>query len=392
MRELYKLIEAGNVISFAAGLPAPECFSPKELAQAFGDVIAEDGAAALQYSNTEGYLPLRQFIAERMTAKGVRAEAADVLISSGSQQGLDLIAKVLLNPGDKVLVERPTYLAALQTFSVFEAEIISAATDEEGLDVDDVERKLRQHPDIKMIYVVPNFQNPTGRTLSLERRLRLVRLAQRYGVRIVEDDAYGELRYRGQALLPLKALDESGLVIYIGTFSKTVSPGLRLGWIVADRETSLMLSLAKQATDLHTNGVAQRAAHLYLTRNPFEQHVARICRIYDERCRVMLNALERSFPASARWTQPEGGMFVWVELATQVRAAELLRESMRQGVAFIPGDSFFAGRKERNFMRLNFSNQPPRKIVEGVERLARVVAGHEAARKLIPVSLVRSAA
>ena len=376
VREILKVTEMPEVISFAGGMPAPELFPTQEIAQAFYKVIAEDGRAALQYSTTEGFTPLRQSIAERMQAKGIQAAANNILIISGSQQGLELVAKVLFNIGDKILVERPTYLAAIQTFSLFETQFVSVASDDEGMDVDDVERKLREHPDIKLIYLVANFQNPSGTTLSLARRKRLVQLAQRYGVRVLEDDPYGELRYRGETIPPLKSLDDSGLVTYLSTFSKTMAPGLRLGWLVAEPEMYQKLVIAKQATDLHTNTVTQRAAHHYLTHHSADEHIAKIRAVYGERCRVMLESLENYFPPHLRWTKPEGGMFLWVELPTHVRAEEVLAEAIAEKIAFVPGAPFFANEKQHNFMRLNFSNQVPEKIEEGLKRLAQVVARH----------------
>jgi 2-aminoadipate transaminase len=376
VREILKVTEMPDVISFAGGLPAPELFPAQEIAQAFYKVIAEDGRAALQYSTTEGYTPLRQLIAARMQTKGIEAAASNILITSGSQQGLDLVAKVLLNAGDKVIVERPTYLAAIQTFSVFEAQFITVGSDDEGMDVDDVERKLREHNDVKLIYLVANFQNPSGTTLSLTRRQKLIRLAQHHGVRVLEDDPYGELRYRGEAIPPLKSLDESGLSIYLSTFSKTMAPGLRLGWLVAEPRLYQKLVIAKQATDLHTNTVAQRAAHYYLTEHSADEHIGKIRAVYGERCRVMLESLERYFPPHVRWTKPEGGMFLWVELPPHVRTEEVLKEAIAQKIAFVPGAAFFANEKQHHFLRLNFSNQVPEKIEEGIKRLSQVVARH----------------
>ena len=376
VREILKVTEMPDVISFAGGLPAPELFPAQEMAQAFYKVVAEDGRAALQYSTTEGHAPLRQMIAERMRAKGIAATAGNILITSGSQQGLDLVAKVLLNSGDKVIVERPTYLAAIQTFSVFEAQFVTVGSDDEGMDVDDVERKLGEHGDVKLIYLVANFQNPSGTTLSLARRQRLIELAERHGVRLLEDDPYGELRYRGEALPSLKSMDEAGLVMHLSTFSKTIAPGLRLGWLVAEPAVYQKLVIAKQATDLHTNTVSQRAAHRYLTEHSADRHIARIRAVYGERCRVMLDSLARHFPACVRWTKPEGGMFLWVELPQPVCTEELLQEALAEKIAFVPGAAFFAGEKRHNFMRLNFSNQTPEKIEEGIRRLAQVVARH----------------
>jgi 2-aminoadipate transaminase len=377
VREILKVTEKPEIISFAGGLPAPELFPKAQMAEAFYRAISEEGEKSLQYSTTEGHAPLRAWIAARMQAKGIRAEADNILITSGSQQGLDLLAKVLINAGDKVLVERPTYLAALQTFSLFEANFITVASDDEGMDVDDAERKLRAHPDIKLIYLVANFQNPSGTTLSLERRRRLLAMASQYGVRILEDDPYGELRYRGATIPPIKSLDEEGLVLYLSTFSKTITPGLRVAWLVAEPKIYAKLSIAKQATDLHTNTVSQFAVYRYLTEHDSEQHLTKLRDVYGERCRVMLEALETYFPAGVRWTKPEGGMFLWVELPPHLNTANLLPDAINAKVAFVPGAPFFANERPQHFLRLNFSNQTPERIEEGIRKLAAVIAASE---------------
>ncbi len=374
VREILKVTEKPEIISFAGGLPAPEFFPTAPMAEAFRHVITIDGARALQYSTTEGHAPLRELIAQRMQAKGIRAEANNILVTSGSQQGLDLLAKVLVNAGDKILVERPTYLAALQAFSLYEANFITVASDDEGMDVEDAERQLRANPDIKFIYLVANFQNPSGTTLGLERRKRLMQLALQYGVRILEDDPYGELRYRGEMLPPIKSLDEEGLVIHLSTFSKTITPGLRVAWLVAEPKIYAKLVIAKQATDLHTNTVSQFAVHHYLTENDAAQHLAKLRGVYGERCRVMLAALGQYFPANVRWTKPEGGMFLWVELPPHFNTSQLLPAAIQAKVAFVPGAPFFANEKPQNFLRLNFSNQTPERIELGIKTLAEVIA------------------
>jgi 2-aminoadipate transaminase len=381
VREILKVTEKPEIISFAGGLPAPELFPKAQMAEAFYRTIAEEGEKALQYSTTEGHAPLRAWIAARLQAKGIRAEADNILITSGSQQGLDLLAKVLINVGDKVLVERPTYLAALQTFSLFEANFVTVASDDEGMDVDDAERKLRENPDIKLIYLVANFQNPSGTTLSLERRRRLLALASQYGIRILEDDPYGELRYRGETIPPIKSLDEEGLVIYVSTFSKTITPGLRVAWLVAEPKIYAKLVIAKQATDLHTNTVSQFAVHRYLTEHDAEEHITKLRDVYGERCRVMLDALETYFPAGVRWTKPEGGMFLWVELPPHLNTANMLPDAIQAKVAFVPGAPFFApsfgSARPQHFLRLNFSNQTPERIAEGLKKMAAVIAASE---------------
>ncbi|MBS1808294.1 MAG: PLP-dependent aminotransferase family protein [Acidobacteria bacterium] len=377
VREILKVTEKPEIISFAGGLPAPEFFPSAQMAEAFHHVVSTDGARALQYSTTEGHAPLREWIAQRMQAKGIRAEADNILVTSGSQQGLDLLAKVLINAGDKVLVERPTYLAAIQAFSLYEANFITVASDDEGMDVDDAERQLRENPDIKLIYLVANFQNPSGTTLGFERRQRLLQLASQYGVRILEDDPYGELRYRGELLPPIKSLDEDGIVIYLSTFSKTITPGLRVAWLVAEPKIYSKLVIAKQATDLHTNTVSQFAVHHYLTNNDADQHITKLRGVYGERCRVMLESLAQYFPTGVRWTKPEGGMFLWVELPSHLNTSQLLPAAISAKVAFVPGAPFFANERPQNFMRLNFSNQTPERIELGIKTLAEVIAQSE---------------
>ena len=375
IREILKVTERPDVISFAGGLPAPEVFPVEALARAHAEVFAEEGAQACQYSTTEGWWPLREWIAGRMRRRGVAgAEPARVLVTSGSQQGIDLVGKIFLEPGDPVIVENPCYLAALQVFRGYEAEVVAVEGDEEGLHVEGVERAiegLRRPP--KFIYVVSQFHNPKGTTLSAARRRRLVEVARRHQVPIVEDDPYGELRYSGEPVPPLAASDDEGLVIYLSTFSKTLSPGMRVGWAHASEEVFAALVRAKQAADLHTNTIQQRAAARLLASFDFDAHVELIKTVYGERRDVMLAALAEHFPAEARWTRPDGGLFLWVELPAAVSAEELFEEAINARVAFVPGAPFFAAAPRRNFMRLNFSNSRPEAIEEGVRRLGSLL-------------------
>jgi 2-aminoadipate transaminase len=375
IREILKVTERPEVISFAGGLPAPELFPVEALARAHAAVFAEEGAQACQYSTTEGWGPLREWIAARMRRRGIRdAEAARVLVTSGSQQGIDLVGKIFLDPGDAVVVENPCYLAALQVFKGYEANLIAVGSDDEGMRVDEVERAIEragQRP--KFIYVVSQFHNPKGTTLSLERRRRLLEVARRFAVPVVEDDPYGELRFRGAALPPLAALDEDGLVIYLSTFSKTLSPGMRVGWVHASEEIFGALVRAKQAADLHTNTIQQRAAARLLASFDFDTHVEQIKKVYGQRRDAMLAALAENFPPSSRWTRPDGGLFLWVELPEGVRAEELFEKAIAERVAFVPGAPFFAADPRHNFMRLNFSNSRPEAIEEGIRRLGRIL-------------------
>lgn len=381
IRELLKLTEQPDVISFAGGLPAPEVFPVEEFAAAAQKVLSEEGPQALQYGMTEGYLPLRQMIARHTARYGIHVGPENILITSGSQQALDLIGKVFINPGDRVLVERPTYLGALQAWNAYQAEYVTVSIDDDGMRINELEAALRIGP--KFIYALPNFQNPGGVTLSLERREQLVELAEKNGVPLIEDDPYGQLRYEGDHLPSLVRLDSesqrddgalySGNVIYLSTFSKTLAPGLRLGWIVAPVEVIRKLVQAKQGADLHTSTFTQMVAYRVARGGFLDKHIKRIRAVYGERRKVMLAALERHFPECVTWTHPHGGLFLWVTLPEGMDAAELLRQAIEEKVAFVPGSSFFADGGGQNTLRLNFSNASPEKIEEGIRRLGRVL-------------------
>ena len=383
IREILKVTERPDVLSFAGGLPAPEAFPAEALARAHADVLARDAAAALQYGPTEGHGPLRAWVAERMTGRGLPASPDQVLITAGSQQGIDLVAKTLIDPGDTVLVEAPSYLAALQCFSTYEARFETVETDEDGMRVDALERALRAGRP-KLIYLVPTFQNPRGTTLSLERRGRVARLASEYGVTVLEDDPYAELRYRGAALPPVAGIDPDSPVIHLGSFSKTLAPGLRLGYVIADERTIRALTIAKQATDLHSGSLAQRAVARLFEIFDYEAHLRRLRTLYGERLDAMLAAIERSFPAGTHWTRPEGGLFVWVSLPQGLDAEELLADAMRDRVAFVPGAPFYPAVPCHETLRLNFSNRPPLLIAEGIARLGACVSGRLRVRAEAP--------
>ncbi len=372
VREILKVTERPDVISFAGGLPAPELFPVDALARAHADVFAREGRAAMQYSTTEGWRPLREWIAARMRGRGCDATAESVIITSGSQQGIDLVARIFLDPGDTLIVENPSYVAALQVFKSYEADMVAVDCDEEGMRVDEIEQAIRE-ANPKFIYTIPDFQNPTGTSLSLERRKRLVDIARRYRVPIIEDDPYGELRYHGERLPSLASLDADGMVIHLSTFSKTISPGMRIGWVVATEEIIQALIRAKQASDLHTSTIEQRAAARLLEDFDYEGHIARICQVYGERCEAMRASLEAHFPTEARWTRPDGGLFLWVELPDGVSGEELLEDSLKEKVAFVPGASFFARDARSTFIRLNFSNRQPDIIDEGIRRISDVL-------------------
>ncbi len=385
IRELLKLTQKPEMISFAGGLPAPDVFPAKRFQEACQRVLTENAKQALQYGASEGYEPLRDMVARHIQRYGIKAKTENVLITSGSQQALDLIGKLLINPGDRVLVEAPTYLGALQAFNVYGAEYVSVLSDDDGLRTDLLEKPLRSGP--KFMYVLPNFQNPGGTTLAEGRRHELVLLADRYGVPIVEDDPYGQLRYEGEHLTPLVVLDRENLrrdegyslgnVIYLSTFSKTLAPGLRLGWIVAPAEVISKLVQLKQGTDLHTSTFTQIVAYEVAKDGFLDEHVKLIRTVYRERRDVMLAALKEFFPPEVKWTYPKGGLFLWVTLPKGMNCQKLFEDAVRENVAFVPGDCFYAGNgyTEEGFLhfRLNFSYVSPEQIREGVRRLAIAV-------------------
>ena len=372
VRELLKMAERPEVISLAGGLPAPELFPLAEISRAVAEALEREGAAALQYGLTEGHGPLREWIAARLRARGTDSSVERVLITSGSQQGIDLVAKLLLDRGDGVVVEAPTYLAAIQAFSAYEAVLHPVPSDDGGMDVDALGEVLRRQP-VKLIYLVPDFQNPKGTTLEASRRARLLELAARHEVMVLEDDPYGELRFRGVPAPPLSSLDGER-VIRLGTFSKTLAPGLRLGWVHAQEEVTRRLGVAKQSADLHCSTLTQRATARLLETFDYDGHLATIRRSYAQRCDAMLAALEREMPRGARWTRPEGGLFVWLELPPGIHDHELFRRAVERDVAVVPGNAFFPTPGEHRFVRLNYSNQTLERIGEGLRRLAAAMA------------------
>ena len=385
IRELLKITDKPGVISFAGGLPSPDAFPLTRFEAACHKVLAEQSSHSLQYGRTEGYEPLRDWIAKNMGRYGVRAKLDNVMITSGAQQALDLIGKLFINQSDRVLVEAPTYLGALQAFNVYGADYISVPVDRDGLRTDLLEEQLRSSP--KFMYVLPNFQNPAGTTLDEGRRHQLVLLADKYGVPIIEDDPYGQLRYEGEHIPPLVVIDRENLrrddgfsignVIYLGTFSKTIAPGLRLGWIMAPPEVINKLVQLKQSTDLHTSTFTQHVAFEVVRDGFFDQHVKFIRNLYRGRRDAMLAALKEFFPDEVKWTHPHGGLFLWVTLPQNLDSHKILESALAQDVAFVPGNSFYAHPgKVDHHMRLNFSNATPEQIREGIRRLSLAVESH----------------
>jgi len=371
--EILKVVTQSKFINFASGLPDADLFPQGELQKLCNEVFQEEGKIALQYSAAEGYEALRAWIAERLTRQGERTSTENVLITHGSQQGLDLAARILLNPGDKIIIESPSYLAGIQIFDSYQADYLPVPMDAEGMIVDRVEELLKTHAP-KMIYTLPNFQNPTGLTLSLKRREKLVALAERYNVPILEDDAYGDLRYEGDPLPSLRAFQGGHGVISTGTFSKTIAPGIRVGWIAADKEFMGRVAQVKQITDLHTNSFWQRVVYRYGRSGQLEPQIQRLCKVYKKKRDILLQSLERYLPGEATWTHPEGGMFLLLTLPGSVNAEEVLKVAMAQKkVAFVPGRTFFPGEEGLNTIRLNFVSPKPEEIEEGIRKLAEVL-------------------
>ena len=372
IREILKVTEQPDVISFAGGLPAPELFPLSDIRESYDRVLGAGDPSVLQYGSTEGYLPLLEEIATQMRAKGIQAEADNIFLTNGSQQGLDLLAKLFLNPGDVVLLQNPSYLGAIQTFRSYQANFRVLLTKDEGIDLQDLESSLKLHRP-KLIYLAPTYQNQTGTTLTVEERQAIARLAGQYGIPVIEDDPYGELRYEGPIIPPIKSYAAEDEVIYLGTFSKTLAPGLRLGWIVGDRKLIAKLIVAKQGTDLHTSTLLQRATHYYLTHFNAAEHVERIRQTYKLRRDLMLQELKVTFPTQVRWTEPTGGMFIWLTLPDCYDTDQLLSRAAAAKVAYVPGIHFFAHGGSRSSMRLNFSNPTPQQIKQGITRLADIL-------------------
>ncbi len=377
IRELLKLTEQPDIISFGGGLPAPDVFPVEEFREACNYVLDHFGAQALQYSTTEGYRPLREMIARRTSRYAVEVTPDNILITSGSQQALDFMGRLFINRGDYIVVESPTYLGALQAWNAYGAQYIPVRTDENGMIVDELEAALRIGP--KFMYILPNFQNPSGVTLSLERRKKLIELADKYGVPIVEDDPYGQLRYEGDHIPSLVTLDSqyrgydgecySGNVIYLSTFSKLLAPGLRLAWVIAPEQVISKLVMTKQGADLHTASFNQYVAYEVGKGGFLDEHVKVIRSTYRERRDVMLEMMEEMFPPEVHWTCPQGGMFLWGILPEYMDAADVLKVAIERKVAFVPGAAFHATGGGDNTMRLNFSYSSPDTIREGITRL-----------------------
>lgn len=374
IREILKVTEQDDVISFAGGLPAPELFPVNEINEITRIVLEEAGTKALQYTTTEGYAPLREWIAERMNNRlGTSFDKDNILITHGSQQGLDLSGKVFLDEGDIVLCESPTYLAAISALKAYGCSFIEIPTDTDGMDMNVLEDVLNSTKNIKLIYVIPTFQNPTGRTWSLERRRKLAELSAKYNIAVVEDNPYGELRFEGEHLPSVKSFDEAGNVLCTGSFSKIFCPGFRIGWMAGDKEIIRKYVLVKQGTDLQCNTIAQMTIAEYLKRYDIDKHIAKIIEVYRKRRDIAMKCMERYFPDTVNFTHPEGGLFTWIELPEGIPAREILEKCLEKKIAFVPGGSFFPNGNRENTLRINYSNMPEDRIEKGLQIMGEVV-------------------
>ncbi len=374
IRELLKLTERPEVISFAGGLPASELFPIQEIKEVNDYVLDCCGEQALQYTTTEGFQPLRRWIAERMNSRlGRSFDEDNIMITHGSQQALDLTGKVFLEEGDVVLCESPTYLAAISAFRAYGCRFAEVETDEDGMVISRLEKALEENPEAKLIYIVPDFQNPTGRTWSLARRRQLAELSAKYNVVVIEDNPYGELRYEGDFLPSVKSFDKEGNVLCTGTFSKIFCPGYRIGWIAGEKEVIRKYVLVKQGVDLQCNTVAQMVISSFLEKYDIDAHIDKIREVYHRRRDAAVDSIERFFPDNIKYTKPEGGLFLWVELDEKMNTTKLLEKCLEQDVAFVPGDSFYPNSGKSNTMRINFSNTQEEKIVEGIRRIGNAI-------------------
>ncbi len=371
IREILKISSRPGLINFAGGLPAPELFPETLLKGCLEAVMEKYPAQALQYTLTTGVPQLREALAARLAKDGRPVTAENIQITTGSQQGLDLVGRIFLQPGDYVLTEKPTYLGALQAFNYYQAKYCTVDMDHDGMIIDQVEENLKKYRP-KFIYVVPTFQNPSGITMSLSRRKELIRLALEYQIPIIDDNPYGELRYSGEPQPSLCTLGGEA-VVQLGTFSKLISPGLRVGWICCPPEPLKMFEKVKQCVDLHSTTFTQYVIYEFLSRGLLENHIELIKEAYSRRRDVMLEAMKEYFPKSITWPHPDGGLFLWVQLPEGTSSAKIFDEAVEEGVAFVPGQPFHPDNSGENTLRLNFANANEEKILEGVKRLGRVL-------------------
>ena len=377
IRELLKLTVQPDIISFAGGLPAAELFPLERIAEVSKDVLINDGEAALQYSPTEGLKKLREvIISQRLNPINIKAGLDEIAITSGSQQALDFAGKMFINEGDTIIVESPTYLGALNAFLAYDPKYVEIPLENDGMNMDKLEEVLESGLKPKFIYTIPDYQNPSGITMSMEKRKKLISLANKYDVIVIEDSPYAELCFDGKQLAPIKSLDTEGRVIYLGTFSKTFAPGLRIGWVVGNATIINKFIQIKQGADLQTSSLDQRITAEYMTKYDLNEHIGIIIDVYSKRRNVMLTTMKETFHKDITFIESTGGLFTWVTVKEDIDTKELMQEALKENIAFVPGASFFASSGHNNYMRLNYSCMPEDKIRIGIERLAKVLNKH----------------
>ncbi len=375
VRDLLSVTSRPDVISLAGGLPYTKGLREEKIVAAAKEMMRLEGNAALQYGPSEGHIGLKKLIVDIMAAEGVVVDQGEIIITDGSQQGLDLVAKVFVDPGDTIIVEAPSYVGALNAFSGYQPNFESVPLDRHGIIVEELEKKLKSLAKkgrrAKYLYLVPNFHNPAGVTLSMARRKKILKLAQDYELLIVEDNPYGRLRFEGKPIPSLRAMDEN--IIYLGTFSKIFSPGVRLGWLIAPTPILEKVIFGKQSANLCTSSFTQRLVEYFFNTNDINKYLDKLVSRYRSRCEIMLKSLEEYFPKEASWTKPQGGFFVWAKLPEFIDTTEMLAEAISKKVAYVPGRAFYADGKGQNFMRLAFCYPEEEEIGEGIKRLAGVV-------------------
>lgn len=373
IREMFKLMGQADVISFAGGIPAPEVYPTETLAKISENILSTNGHFALKYGITEGYAPLIEQVCASNSAKNVGRDFDTTVITTGAQQGIDLVAKSLIDPGDGVLVESPTFVGTLNSLRSYQATLYGVSVEDDGINLEEAEEILKTK-NIKIIYTIPTFQNPTGITMSLEKRKKLLALAEKYNCLILEDNPYGELRFRGEYIPPIKSFDETGRVIYVGSFSKTLSPGLRVGFVTGHSDLMERVIVVKQANDVHTPLISQMIISQFMDENDMSAHIEKGCASCKEKCDAMLDAMDRYFPEKAVYTRPDGGIFIWVTLPEGINTSALLKKAIDKKVAFVPGNSFMVDASlPSNCFRLNFTTMSNDKIEEGIKILGELL-------------------
>lgn len=374
IREIFKLLAKPGVISFAGGAPDPKLFPKKELAEIAADILEKQGEVALQYGVTEGYAPLRQWVKDRLTSQGILNGNDETIIVSGGQQGIDLAAKSLLNPGDGVVCEEPSFIGGLNSFRVNNAELYGVSVKEDGMDMEQLEDVLKSHANIKIVYTIATFQNPSGITMSLEKRKKLLALAEAYDFMIFEDNPYGELRFSGEEVPTMKSMDQNGRVVYFGSFSKILSPGLRLGFVSCDPALMERMIICKQVEDVHTNVLSQMIAYEFVTRYNIDEHIGKLRAVYGKKCQLMMECMDKYFPTSVTHTCPQGGLFLFCTMPEGFDSKAVMGKALEQGVAFVPGATTMIDDKATyNTFRMNYSTASEEDIEKGIRILGDVL-------------------